>query len=67
MSLEIECLWTVVKFCFLPKSKGKNIVKNLKQNSNCKYSQKCLDHTKQSVAKAFKITSKREDKKKQKY
>ena len=38
---------------------GKNIGKNISKNLSGKYSQKLLDHAKQSAADALKITSKR--------
>ena len=39
---------------------GKNIGKNIGKNVSAKYSQKLLDHAKQSAADAFKTTSKKE-------
>ena len=38
---------------------GKNIGKNINKSLNCKYSQKLLDHAKQSATDAFKTSSKR--------
>ena len=37
---------------------GKNISKKKSKISNCKYSQKILDHAKQAVTYAFKTSSK---------
>ena len=42
------------------KHMGKNIVKNISKSLNSKYSQKLLDHAKQSATDAFKDDSKRE-------
>ena len=41
------------------KNTGKNIGRNLSKNVNGKYSQKRLDHAKQSATDAFKTSSKR--------
>ena len=41
------------------KNMGKNIGKNISKNLSGKYSQKLLDHAKQSTADAFKIVSKK--------
>ena len=38
---------------------GRNIVKNISKSLNSKYSQKLLDHAKQSVTYAFRTSSKR--------
>ena len=38
---------------------GRNIGKNISKNLNSKYSQKLLDHAKQSATNALKIASKR--------
>ena len=37
----------------------KNIGKNINKSLNCKYSQKRLDHAKQSATDAFKTSSKK--------
>ena len=47
------------EFLSFAKIMGKNIGINISKNLNGKYSQKCLDHAKQSAKGAFKITSKR--------
>ena len=44
-------------FCLMLKNMGKNIGKNIRKNLSCKYSQKLLDHGKQSVSDAFKSAS----------
>ena len=46
-------------FLFFAKNICKNIAKNISKNENGKYSQKLLDHTKQSATDALKTTSKR--------
>ena len=46
-------------FCLFAKNMGKNIDKNIRKISSCKYSQKLLDHAKHSATDAFKATSKR--------
>ena len=46
-------------FLSFPKNMGKNIGKNISQISNCKYSQKNLDHTKKSATDALKTSLKR--------
>ena len=38
---------------------GKNIAKSISKNLSGKYSQKLIDHAKQSTTAAFKTTSKR--------
>ena len=43
-------------FCLLLKNMGKNIGKNIGKNLCDKYSQKLLDHTKQSEADALKTS-----------
>ena len=46
-------------FLSFAKNMGKNIGKNIIKNLNGKYSQKLLDHGKQSATDAFKTASKR--------
>ena len=41
------------------KNMGKNIGRNISEGLNSKYSQKLLDHAKQSATDAFKTSSKR--------
>ena len=50
-------------FLSFAKNIGKNIGKNISKNLNGKYSQKHLDHAKQSATDALKTTSKRAIKK----
>ena len=54
-----------MNFYLLETNMGKNITKNISKHLSGKYSQRLLDHTKQSVADVFKTTSKRLIKKKQ--
>ena len=46
-------------FLYLAKNMGKNIGKNISKNLSGKYSQKLLDHAKQSTTDAFKTASKK--------
>ena len=46
-------------FCILPEIWKKRIGKIISKNLNCKYSQKFLDHSKQSATDALKTASKR--------
>ena len=46
-------------FLSFAKNMRKNIGKNINKSLNCKYSQKLLDHAKQSATDAFKTSSKR--------
>ena len=46
-------------FLSFAKNMGKNICKNIIKSSNSEYSQKLLDHAKQSATYAFKTSSKR--------
>ena len=46
-------------FLSFAKNMGKNISKNISESSDSEYSQKLLDHSKQSAAYAFKTSSKR--------
>ena len=46
-------------FCILPEIWKKRIGKIISKNLNCKYSQKFLDHPKQSATDALKTASKR--------
>ena len=55
----IRCLVKSMDFCFFPKNIGKNIGKNISKNLNGKYSQKRLDHAKQTATDAIKTASKR--------
>ena len=48
-----------MEFCLLLKIQVKTLVKNIIKNLSSKYSQKILDHTKQSARDAFKAASKR--------
>ena len=48
------------------KNIGRNIDKNISKNLHRKYSQKLIDHGKQSVADAFETSSKKQIKKQQK-
>ena len=43
-------------FLSFAKTMGKNIDKNISKNLNVKYSQKLLDHVKQSATDALKTT-----------
>ena len=52
-------------FLSFAKYMGKNIVKDISKNLSGKYSQKLLDHAKQSATDAFKTASKRAIQKKQ--
>ena len=47
------------RFLSFSKNMGKNIGRNISKNLSAKYSQKLLDHTKQSVADALKTVSQR--------
>ena len=47
-------LQNLMDFCLLLKSMGKNICKNISKNVSHKYSQKRLDHAKQSPTDALK-------------
>ena len=47
------------EFLSFAKNMGKNIGKNISKNLSGKYSQKLLDHAKQSEADAFKTSTKR--------
>ena len=47
------------EFLSVAKNMGKNIGKNISKNLSGKYSQKLLDHAKQSEADAFKTSTKR--------
>ena len=49
----------VYEFLSFVKNMGKNIGKNVSKCLNSKYSQKILDHAKQSATDAFKTSSKR--------
>ena len=49
----------VYRFLSFVKNMGKNIGKNVSKCLNSKYSQKILDHAKQSATDAFKTSSKR--------
>ena len=53
-------------FLSFAKNMGKNIGKNMSKTLGGKYTQKLLDHTKQSVTDAFKTISKRAVQKQQK-
>ena len=46
------------EFLSFPKNTSKNIGKNISKNLSGKYSQKLLDHAKQSTTDAFKAASK---------
>ena len=48
------------------KNMGKNIAKSTSKNLSSKYNQKHMDHAKQYIAGAFKISSKKQFKKHQK-
>ena len=48
------------------KNIGRNIDKNISKNLHGKYSQKLIDHGKQSVADSFKTSSEKQIKKQQK-
>ena len=52
------------RFLFFDKNMGRNIGKNTIKNLSSKYSQKPLDHAKQSTADTIKTASKREIQKK---
>ena len=54
------------RFFSFAKNMGKNINKNLNRNLSSEYSQKLLDHAKQSATDAVKTTSKKQFKKPQK-
>ena len=47
------------EFLSFANSMGKNVGKNISKNLSGKYSQKLLDHAKQSAADVFKTASKR--------
>ena len=47
------------RFLSFSKNMGKNIGRNINKNLSAKYSQKLLDHTKQSVVDALKTVSQR--------
>ena len=54
--------WILVKgygFLSFVRNIGRNIGKNISKNSSCKYSQKLLDHAKQSATDTLKTASKR--------
>ena len=48
-------------FLALAKNMGRNIGKNISKNLSSKYSQKPIDHAKQSTADALKTASKKTD------
>ena len=44
------------EFLSFPKNMFKNIGKNISKNLSCKYSQKLIDHAKQSATDTFKTS-----------
>ena len=50
-------------FLTFAKNMGEDIGKNMSENISGKYSEKCIDHTKQSATDAFKLLQKQQFKK----